>query len=222
MRIDSIRPFDSPLEHQTLSDQILNNLVRLSAKEKDEKKVFVENKNTPIETYHYGNESAKIIKRLHDATVGEEGGEVRYYVEWVDYRHFQWWKNALEKLPIYFLNIPVDYFASEAGFPHPELLFSPEKVTEHYLWNPQNADRRIACKQWVEDQVVKILNPSLSPDYRVQFLEGYFRLIPLTPEAIESHLIDNGAYNKAKSVIGNAIKPLQETYERMNKKLKGN
>lgn len=216
-RVDSIRSYDF-VENGTLSNRILNNLKQLAAK--NGKKIFVEGVDSPIETYHYDDESVRIVKRLHDATVGEDGGEIRYYAEWVDYRRFDWWKAALEKLPIYFLDIPVDHFAIEGGFSNSEAIFSPQKVTESYHLNPQqDEDRQIACIQWVQDQVVKILDPKLAPDYRVRFLEGRFRLEPRTPEAIESRLINNASYEKAKAAVLDAIGPLKEAYERMSKKL---
>lgn len=208
--------YDSPVEElSTISNQIRSKLLMLS----NGKKVSVDGAGTPIEIYRFGNESAKIFKRLHNGTVGEQGGEMRYYAEWADFREFDWWREALKKLPIYFLEVPVCYFAHTAGYSHPELVFSPERVIEHYHLNPKgDEERQIAYVQWVRDKVSIALNPLLAPDYKVIFVEGRIRLLPLTPDAIKSRVENNETYHKAEKDILNVIDSLKADYERMSKK----
>lgn len=208
----------NPLANQnneSISSKIAAELIFLSAKKR---KVFVvEDSGNPVETYHYGNESARLIKRLCDACVGEEGSNIRYYAERSDYNRFNWWKTILDKFPISLLEISVDHLANDGQVSHPEWYFFPKNVVEHYKLNPENdEDREIACIQWVQDQVIETLNPALSPDFKVVFLEDHFRLVPLNQEVT---LDDHTTYNRAKEVVLKAIGPLQNLYQKMSAKI---
>lgn len=203
---------------QTIGSKIGSNLQKL-ALQKD-KKVDVENEKKPIATYHFGIESAKIYKRLSNGTVGEDNGNITYYAEYSDLKRLDWWKTVLADLPISFLETPIDDFAKQAQISSPELVFTPEAVILHYRLNPKkDGEQQIAAKQWVVDQVIKAVSPKLAPDYKLQFFEEHFRLIPLTSNAIESRVIDNQAYENAKKVIADSVSLLQSSYQKMSEKL---
>jgi len=208
----------NPTEYKnndSLSSQIKAKLSLLAAN--NGKNSFIENQGNPIEIYHYGNESARLIKRLQDACVGEDGGKIGYFAEYSDYNRFNWWQTVLEKLPVSFLAIPVDDLAVDAQNSDPQLYFSPKKIIQQYHLNPDHdTDKEIACIQWVQDQVINTLNPLLAPDFKVIFLEDHFRLIPLTSEAT---LSDHLFYDKAKDAVLNALEPLQKSYQVMSTKL---
>ena len=195
----------------TLSDQIasrLSELARISGL-----RSAVENFGSQIETYRYGNESARLIKRLVDSSVGEDGGKIIYFAEKSDFTRFDWWKTVLDKLPVTFLEFPVEHVILDGTLEHPEFYFSPKVVTEHYNLNPShNQDRDIACLQWVQDLVIDTLNPLLNPDFKVLFYEDHFRLIPLAQRVT---LEDSATCEKVKEKIIKAAEILQQAYQKM-------
>jgi len=153
-------------------------------------------------------------KTFKDACVAEDGGEVRYFAEYSDYKNFDWWKTALENLPISFLEIPVSDLVKDEEKVDGSLFFSPQVIVKHYGLNPNNdPDTEIAALQWVQDKVINTLNPLLAPNFKVVFHEVRFRLIPETREA---SLTDQEQYNKIKSVILSALPTLQRDYNRMS------
>jgi hypothetical protein len=202
----------------TIAGQIRAKLNEFSIKK--DKKAYVENENDPVATYHLGTESAKIYKRLDNGTVGEDNGTIRYYAEYSDIKRLDWWKTVLDTLQISFLETPIDDFARQAQMSSPELVFTPEAVIKHYHLNSkEDEETQIAAKQWVQDQVINILTPLLAPDYKLQFFEEHFRLIPLTHNAIESREIDNQTYENAKRAIVDSVTLLQDSYQKMSEEL---
>ncbi|MFI0434746.1 MAG: hypothetical protein ACH350_03325 [Parachlamydiaceae bacterium] len=206
----------------SLSDQIRDKLSLLAAK--SGKIFFIENQGSPIEIYHYGSQSARLIRRLHQACVGERGGVVRYYAESIERDRFEWWRQVLEGLPIFYLDLPIDDIAREMQVVNPEHYFSPQEVIRHYQFNPNNyQDLEIACQQWIQDNVIEILNPLLEPDFKVCFLEDRFRLIPLNYSLIyddRSHFIQSDLFSKCKKAISDAIVSLSINYDKMSQQLR--
>lgn len=206
---------------QTIASEIKANLQQI-ASQKD-KKTYVENEKDPVSTYHLGNESATIYKRLTDGTVGESNGTMTYYAEYSDLKRLSWWKTALDGLSISFLETPIEDFVKTSHISNLELIFSPEAVISHYHLNPtSNEDIQIAAKQWVQDQIIKVLTPLVGRDFKVKFYEKHFRLIPLTPSAKESREIDNETYEKAKKAIESSVDLLKEIYKKMSESKKTN
>lgn len=209
-------------DDDSLSDQIKENLSARAAQ--SGKKFFVENQGHPIEIYHYGSQSARLIRRLHHACVGERGGVVRYYAESIDSNRFEWWQQALEGLPISYLDLPIDAIANEMQVVNPEYYFSPKEVIKHYQFNLNNDPYlEISCQQWIQDKVIEALNPLLVPDFKVIFSEDRFRLIPLNSSTTYddgSRSIRTELLDKCKKAISDAIASLQVDYEKMGKQLR--
>src|SRR3989338_9724804 len=79
---------------KTNSGKIFEKLRQIA--ERDGKTLSVEGKGETIEVFHMGEETARLVKHLGNATSGEnESGKIQLYVEAWEYKRRPWWREVL-------------------------------------------------------------------------------------------------------------------------------
>ena len=181
--------------------------------------VSVQNKGSPVEIYTLGDESASLVKRLTDGTVGEDGGTIQTFAECWEVKRYPWWKEALtipgmDRLPVILLDTPVVKLAVDAGINDAESYFDLAVVVAKYGWNLSGTyENGLVLQHWIKGQITGALNPQLDPNYSIEEYEQQLRLRPKNEEARASCLEDNNAYEAAKGAIQQSLPELQRRYQ---------
>lgn len=209
-----INPHFNNLVEKTTSEKIEDRLKELSVNLG--KPFSIENRGSPVEIYHFGIESASLIKQLVNGTVGEEGGEMHFFAESSEVYKYEWWKIAIDKLPIKLLEISIDQLIAEYYPIDSRIYLVPKEVVKYYKLNPKgSSEEEIACIQWVKDKIFNMLSPLLAPQgFKMVYIENRLRLKPLNTQSSLQN--DRKLYDKASLVIYNTLEQLQKIYQAMS------
>ncbi len=190
---------------------------RLESDAKAAGKTFsLEGKNKLVEKFHFGDENAIIIKRLENATVGEQNGTLGSFVEAWEYKRLKWWRDAIdaEKSPVGFLDTSIGRAAQDAGVSNWKETFNPTFAVEAFgLADQQDDQKRGERENWVRSRIMDVVGPAVLPDYELSFHDYTIRLDARSPEALKSRGEDNDTYRAMLAKVKVAAEQLAAEYE---------
>ncbi len=199
---------------ETVSGKLFSRLQ--SAAEATGKSFSLEGKNKMVEKFHFGDEDAIIIKRLENATVGEQNGTLKGYIEAWEYKRRDWWREAVEAegLKMGFLDTSVGRAALDAGVTNWMEIFSPKLAVDAFgLADQQDVQKRNEREGWVRSRIMDVVGPSVLPDYELSFHDYTIRLDARSPEALKSRGEDNDTYRAMLAKVKKAAEQLTAEYE---------
>jgi len=177
----------------------------------------VEGPGKMIEVIYFGDKEVYLRKHLRNATVGESGGTIELFAESMDYRKYPWWKEAIdaEGKSVAFMDTPVNVAAQEADIENYGDLFRPSLIMKRYGMTDENNPVRLIDGREITIQSMKsVIDPLVAPDYKLDYYDDLIRLVPQTPEAVESRKARNAAYERALEGLKKAAPLLEEEYKR--------